>query len=157
MIFSVSAPSGLITMDDMVLTTDQYNDMFGMGDAAGVRAAVAMSPGRKDRNYRWPNNKLFYDFDNVRSSVKTKVRNTLNELEKKLNGCIHFQERSHGDRLMIKNSKGCSATLGYYANKKMTMNLSVGSGRRSPVIENEVLHSLGIMHTHHSSLERGHI
>ena len=45
MIFFVSAPSGLITMDDMVLTTDQYNDMFGMGDSSGVKAAVAMSPG----------------------------------------------------------------------------------------------------------------
>ena len=97
-------------MNDMILTTEQYNDMYGVGD--GVRAAVAMSTGLKDKKYRWPNNQLFYDLNNVDYSVKTKVRNTLYKLEKKLHGCIDFQERSFGDRARIVNGQGCSASLG---------------------------------------------
>ena len=142
-----SAPSGLITMSDMILTTEQYNDMYGHGVGAdGVRAAVAMSPGMKDRMYRWPNNKLFYDLKNVDYSVKTKVRKTLYKLEKKLGGCINFQERSSGDRVRIRNGGGCSASLGYHAGWGGRMTLGAYC-HRVRTIEHEFLHSLGIDHT----------
>eukprot|EP00092_Neocalanus_flemingeri_P019839 GFUD01021490.1.p1 GENE.GFUD01021490.1~~GFUD01021490.1.p1 ORF type:complete len:277 (+),score=37.78 GFUD01021490.1:23-832(+) len=153
------APSGLITIGDMILTSEQHHDLYGAGggggDGAGDGAGelsesnlLAISPGMRDRRSLWPNKKVFYHFENVKYSVKTRVRQTLKQLTKKLDWCIGFEEKKYMEPGVIKiipRKKNCFSTLGYSAYYQRRMGFSTRCG--GPEIEHEFLHSLGVQHT----------
>eukprot|EP00092_Neocalanus_flemingeri_P031468 GFUD01034175.1.p1 GENE.GFUD01034175.1~~GFUD01034175.1.p1 ORF type:complete len:301 (+),score=46.39 GFUD01034175.1:53-904(+) len=167
------APSGLITIGDMILTSEQHHDLYGAGDGGGDGAGngdgdgaggkdgdgagdgagelsesnlLAISPGMRDKRYLWPNKKVFYHFENVKYSVKTRVRQTLKQLTKKLDWCIEFEEKKDMEQGVIKiipRKKNCSSTLGYSSYMRMKFSTRC----YGPEIEHEFLHSLGVQHT----------
>jgi hypothetical protein len=110
----------------MVLSNEQFREMYGAGGRVAensVSKLKVFSPGLKDKKYRWPNKNVFYEFTNVLDSVKTSVRQTLEKLSRKVDGCIKFQDRSDGRRVRIENGPICASTLGYQYNMRMVLNV----------------------------------
>eukprot|EP00092_Neocalanus_flemingeri_P090031 GFUD01114013.1.p1 GENE.GFUD01114013.1~~GFUD01114013.1.p1 ORF type:complete len:282 (+),score=59.87 GFUD01114013.1:35-880(+) len=176
----VPAPSGLITIGDMILTGEQYQELYvagtdasdgdGAGDAGDgdvVQAIektdynlLAFSPGIIDREYQWPNNQVSYRFENVDDSVKTLFEKTLEQLKKKLDGCIDFKEqltsKPQDNKINIKQARTSYSTLGYLPSpEKMRMGLAKECNASD--IEHQILHTLGIQHTHSRSDRDDHV
>eukprot|EP00092_Neocalanus_flemingeri_P090032 GFUD01114014.1.p1 GENE.GFUD01114014.1~~GFUD01114014.1.p1 ORF type:complete len:282 (+),score=50.92 GFUD01114014.1:35-880(+) len=176
----VPAPSGLITIGDMILTGEQYLELYvagtdasdgdGAGDAGdgdGVQAIeqsdynlIAFSPGIIDGEYRWPNNQVSFRFENVDNYVKNLVEQTLEHLKKKLDGCIDFQEqltsKPQDNTVNIKTARNSYSTLGYLPSpNKMRMGLAKMCNASD--IEHQILHTLGIQHTQSRSDRDDHV
>merc|ERR1712055_1105490 len=108
------------------------------------------SSGVKNEAYRWPGGILNYEMSNaVSSEDKTLIRNTLSQLETKLDSCIKFREADSGFRVIVKGEGKCSSSVGYNGNGidgSQGMSLDVGCMHPS-VIEHEFYHAIGVWHT----------
>merc|ERR1719222_1836629 len=134
---------------DMVLTAGQLPQelrlSFGLPEGS-----ILESSGVKNEAYRWPGGILNYEMSNaVSSEDKTLIRNTLSQLETKLDSCIKFREADSGFRVIVKAEGKCSSSVGYNGNGidgSQGMSLDVGCMHPS-VIEHEFYHAIGVWHT----------
>jgi hypothetical protein len=142
---------------DMKLTKDQLDALKSAslethGDLGRVHAS---KPSRKHRNSLignnnlWPSNTVKFELaSGLSGDDKTKVRTTLQGLQEKLNSCIRFVESSNGDRVFVKNDDdGCWSAVGHQG-RLQELNLAVSDGcMQTGVIEHEIIHAIGILHT----------
>jgi len=103
--------------------------------------------------YRWPSRIVKYQISSYISRThQTLIRNTMNNLQRKLDSCLRFVESNSGNRVYVKNNKaGCFSAVGYQAR---TQDLNLANGCMSTgIIEHEFLHAIGIYH-HQSRSDR---
>ena len=135
---------------DMVFTAEQLPQelrlSFGLPEGS-----IMESSGLKNEAQRWPGGILNYEMSNaVSSEDKTLIRNTLSQLETKLDSCIKFREADSGFRVIVKAEGKCSSSVGYNGNgNKGSQDMSLGSpGCMNPgTIEHEFYHAIGVWHT----------
>jgi hypothetical protein len=150
-------------LGDMLLSPEQL-DFLKLGLLDGEldgwtpeKNANVEANAIKDPNRKWPNSEVVFSFkDNVSFEDKEKVRQVLNELQNKLDGCITFRENYQAQNRVIvsTNGPGCYAHVGYYNTpllKKSEMDyqeVNLGNGCMSDgIIEHEFLHAIGLYHT----------
>jgi len=134
---------------DMVFTAGQLPQelrlSFGLPEGS-----IMESSGLKKEANRWPGGILNYELSNAVSfEDKTLIRNTLSQLETKLDSCIKFREADSGFRVIVKAEGKCSSSVGYNGNGidgSQGMSLDVGCMHPS-VIEHEFYHAIGVWHT----------
>jgi len=136
---------------DMKLTTKQLLAMqkgslgpFGNFERVRTNHRNAIT----DKNQYWPNNIVRFELDSQLSvGEKTLVRNTLQNLQAKLNSCIRFTETNRGNRIMVTSHQAeCWANVGYLG-RKQELNLNSNGCMHTGIIEHEFLHAIGIHHT----------
>jgi hypothetical protein len=68
-----------VIIDDMILTQEQYEIMYGKGSRSGIPYP----------NYRWPNKRLPYEIDDSISSYgKRKIKNAISKFNAEMSGCF---------------------------------------------------------------------
>merc|ERR1712055_552788 len=139
---------------DMVLTAEQLPQelrlSFGLPEGS-----IMESSGVKNEAYRWPGGILSYELSNaVSSEDKTLIRNTLDQLETKLDSCIKFREADSGFRVIVNRESGrnpgCWSSVGYNGNGNdgsQDMSLDAGGCMDPGTIEHEFYHAIGVWHT----------
>merc|ERR1711934_124680 len=135
---------------DMVFTAGQLPQelrrSFGLPEGS-----IMESSGVKNEAKRWPGGILNYEMSNaVSSEDKTLIRNTLDQLETKLDSCIKFREADSGFRLIVKAEGKCSSSVGYNGNGidgSQDMSLDAGGCMDPGTIEHEFYHAIGVWHT----------
>merc|ERR1712055_271032 len=135
---------------DMVFTAGQLPQELrhSLGLPEG---SIMESSGVKNEAYRWPGGILNYEMSNaVSSEDKTLIRNTLSQLETKLDSCIKFREADSGFRVIVKAEGKCSSSVGYNGNGNdgsQDMSLDAGGCMDPGTIEHEFYHAIGVWHT----------
>merc|ERR1711934_525870 len=135
---------------DMVFTAGQLPQelrlSFGLPEGSFME-----SSGVKNEAKRWPGGILNYELSNeVSSEDKTLIRNTLDQLETKLDSCIKFRGADSGFRLIVKAEGKCSSSVGYNGNGidgSQDMSLDAGGCMDPGTIEHEFYHAIGVWHT----------
>merc|ERR1711934_1246767 len=139
---------------DMVFTAGQLpqelRHSFGLPEGN-----ILESSGLKNEAQRWPGGILNYEMSNaVSSEDKTLIRNTLSQLETKLDSCIKFREADSGFRVIVNGERGrngCWSLVGYNGNGNdgsQDMSLDNDGGCMFPhIIEHEFYHAIGVFHT----------
>merc|ERR1712212_990402 len=134
---------------DMVFTAGQLPQelrlSFGLPEGN-----ILESSGLKNEAQRWPGGILNYEMSNaVSSEDKTLIRNTLSQLETKLDSCIKFREADSGFRVIVKAEGKCSSSVGYNGNgNEGSQGMSLDGGCMNPgTIEHEFYHAIGVYHT----------
>merc|ERR1712055_575262 len=145
---------------DMVLTAGQLPQelrrSFGLPEGS-----IMESSGVKNEAYRWPGGILNYEMSNaVSSEDKTLIRNTLSQLETKLDSCIKFREADSGFRVIVKAEGKCSSSVGYNGNGNdgsQDMSLDAGGCMDPGTIEHEFYHAIGVWHTQRRTDRDDHV
>ena len=83
----------------------------------------------------WPKGELYYQISrSFKRTEKDTIKSALDDLQKKLKGCIEFKERDTGRRVIIKKDAKCrpkqtccKADVGYKYKTNPTMNLGKNS------------------------------
>ena len=149
-----TSPKEVFQLDDMWLTEKQVPSAlrakFGLPEVS-TNEMNFETAGKRDERYRWPERTLYYDLSQlVDPEDKTLIRNTLNILEKKFDGCVRFREATAGYRVVVVDNDKCSSPVGFL-NSPDNQKLSL-SPRRScmfpALIEHEFMHAIGVHHTH---------
>lgn len=133
---------------DMVLTTEQKENLFG----------VASRTGLIDTRYRWPDNLVPYTLSDVFDADQVAhIERGIREMEAAT--CLRFVRRSNEDNYIRVTGEpaGCYSYVGYLGNGPQQLNLQldepeIGCFRIGTIIH-EFLHALGFYHMH-SATER---
>ena len=101
---------------------------------------------RRDRDYRWPNGIVYYDFNqSIDSSSQRIIQYAIDVLERET--CLRFQLRTFGDRIWFTNGSGCSSYVGRQGKGEQAVTLGKGCYSVG-IILHEILHALGMWHEH---------
>ena len=90
-------------LDDIELNEDQEQALA----AAIIEDGEANGQGNSliSKDYRWPEKVLRYEFGpKVKNFDKIEIRDTLKDLQSKLDNCIKFEESSVGNRVLVQKS-----------------------------------------------------
>ena len=149
---------------DMKLTEEQLSRLkAAMLDQGSLQGVVSFGPPQESAligdQYRWPNGEVKYQLDSQLSqSEKSLVRNTLHNLQVRLQSCIRFVETSSGNRInVINNGGGCYSSVGYSNRNTQTLSLQSNGCMHAGVIEHEFIHALGIYHQQSRSDRDEHV
>merc|ERR1711962_853913 len=97
-----TSPKEAFQLDDMLLTEEQVplalRTTFGLPEVSTEEINFETA-GRRDERYRWPERTINYDLSQVVDPEdKTRIKSTLNKLEKKFDSCLKFREATLGHR-----------------------------------------------------------
>ena len=148
-----TSPKEVFQLDDMLLTEEQVPSAlrakFGLPEVSTEEINFETA-GKRDERYRWPDRTLNYDLSQVvNPEDKTRIRTTLNILEKKFDGCLRFREATSGYRVVVVDNGRCQSRVGF-TNSSDNQELSLNSPwcMIPETIEHEFMHAIGVQHTH---------
>ena len=148
----------------MELTEEQLSRLkAAMLDQGSLQGVASFGPPQETAvigdQYRWPNGEVKYQLDSQLSQEeKALVRNTLQNLQVKLQSCIRFVETSSGNRIhVVNNGGGCYSALGYRNQNTQPLSLQSNGCMYAGVIEHEFIHALGIYHQQSRSDRDDHV
>merc|ERR1712180_225479 len=148
-----TSPREVFQLDDMLLTEEQVplalRAKFGLPEVSTEEINFETA-GKRDERYRWPDHTLNYDLSQVvNPEDKTRIRTTLNILEKKFDGCLRFREATSGYRVVVVDNGRCQSRVGF-TNSSDNQELSLNSPwcMIQETIEHEFMHAIGVQHTH---------